>query len=121
MNTSAKDSETSELSSPGKSAHGLILTLNRIKSFIKEDAEVKSISTEACFAVAKATELLLEAISQKAAKQMHQRESSEICYNDVAFTVASWDALDFLQDIVPKKIPAAVVLERMKQMPDAPS
>lgn len=32
-----------------------VLTLNRIKTFIKEDAEVKSISTEACFAVARAT------------------------------------------------------------------
>ena len=41
--------------SPSKSAHGLVLTLNRIKTFIKEDAEVKSISTEACFAVARAT------------------------------------------------------------------
>ena len=32
-----------------------VLTLNRIKTFIKEDPEVKSISTEACFAVARAT------------------------------------------------------------------
>lgn len=29
--------------------------MNRIKSMIKQDVEVKSISTEACFAVAKAT------------------------------------------------------------------
>lgn len=32
-----------------------ILTINRVKSLIKEDVEVKSISTEACFAVSKAT------------------------------------------------------------------
>jgi hypothetical protein len=31
------------------------LTVGRVKSMIKEDAEVKSISTEACFVVAKAT------------------------------------------------------------------
>ena len=41
--------------SPGKGAFGLVLTLNRVKSFIKEDPDVKSISTEACFAVARAT------------------------------------------------------------------
>lgn len=32
-----------------------VLSINRVKAFIKEFGEVKSISTEACFLVAKAT------------------------------------------------------------------
>lgn len=38
-----------------KPARLQVLTMGRVKAMIKEDVEVKSISTEACFAVAKAT------------------------------------------------------------------
>ncbi|GAB4813701.1 hypothetical protein N2152v2_000747 [Parachlorella kessleri] len=100
--------------SPGKGAFGLVLTLNRVKSFIKEYPDVKSISSEACFAVARATELLLEALAQRASQKMLAEEREELLYNDIATTVATWEALDFLQDVVPKKVPAAVVLEKMK-------
>ncbi len=80
---------------------------------MREDAEIKSISTEACFAVAKATELLLESITEKAAQHMQAAGRESLEYSDVAAVVAETEALDFLADIVPQMVKAAALLPAM--------
>lgn len=82
---------------------------------MKEDVEVKSISTEACFAVAKATELLLEGLAGKAAAHAAAagRVSEGLQYGDVAAVVAASEELDFLADVVPQTVRAAALLPAM--------
>ncbi|KAL6770915.1 hypothetical protein ACKKBF_B33210 [Auxenochlorella protothecoides x Auxenochlorella symbiontica] len=98
---------------PSTSKAQLILTLGRVKTLIKEDADVKFVSSEAYFAIAKATELLLEAMTDRAAQPMLQSGRSQLGYGDVAQAVSSWQSLDFLGDVIPHKIPAGVVLQKM--------
>lgn len=82
-----------------------------MKNLVKEDAEIKSISTEACFAVAKATELFLEGLASKAAAHMQAAgRADSLEYADVAAVVAESEALDFLGDVVPQTVKAAALL-----------
>ena len=87
-----------------------MLPVARVKGMIKEQMEVKSISTEACFAVTKATvrpaavsaiiasrrsptashrltappqELLLESMTARAARRMLSESREELSYDDV--------------------------------------
>ncbi|KAL4517139.1 hypothetical protein Ndes2437B_g06751 [Nannochloris sp. 'desiccata'] len=96
-----------------KSAAALELSVNRIKSMIKQDVEVKSISTEACFAVAKATQLLVADLTQRGARVMFDESRDTLDYKDVAGAVEEYTGYDFLDDVIPQKIPAAVAVARM--------
>lgn len=58
-------------------------------------------------------ELLLEAMTERAAQPMLQSGRSQLGYGDVAQAVSSWQSLDFLGDVIPHKIPAGVVLQKM--------
>ena len=90
-----------------------VITVNRVKNLVKDDAEIKSISTEACFAVAKATELFVESLTEKAAQHMAAAGRQSLEYSDVATVVAETEALDFLTDIVPQTVKAAALLPAM--------
>ncbi|KAK9787375.1 hypothetical protein WJX73_008666 [Symbiochloris irregularis] len=83
---------------------GLVLPLSRIKKLIKQEGSVKAISAEAAFAVARATEMLVEALAVRASAHMREGQRSIIIYKDVASSVKEWPAADFLADIVPETI-----------------
>ena len=92
-----------------------VITVNRVKQLVRDDVEIKSISTEACFAVAKATELMLEGLAERAAAHAAaagRQQSLE--YADVAAVVAESEPLnEFLADIVPQTVKAAALLPAM--------
>lgn len=92
-----------------------LITAGRVKGLLRDDADVGSISTEACFAVAKAAEVLLEAIARRGATHAAAAGRSALLeYSDVAAAVAEWEPLSFLADTVPQTVKAAALLDRMK-------
>ncbi|PRW56964.1 Nuclear transcription factor Y subunit C-2 [Chlorella sorokiniana] len=93
-------SEGGAPSTSGRSPTALVISINRVKGLVREDAG--SISTEACFAIAKATELLIESIAERAAAKMAAAGRDSLEYADVAAVVAESPALDLLADIVPQ-------------------
>lgn len=95
-----------------------VISVNRIKALLRDEPDIKSISTEACFAVAKATELFVETLAARAAAKMAAAGRSELEYGDVAAVVAESDALDWLSDMVPQTVKAAALLERMQPAAD---
>lgn len=105
----------------GKSArdtHGLVLPLAKVKRMMREHADVKTISADANFVLTRATELFLQEVAGRAHAVMlqdEQRKGNILDYKDVAAVVHSWDALDFLHEVVPKKVSAASVLERQQR------
>ncbi|WIA16283.1 hypothetical protein OEZ85_012987 [Tetradesmus obliquus] len=105
----------------GKAArdtHGLILPLAKVKRMMREAADVKTISADANFVLTRATELFLQEVAGRAHEVMlqdEQRKSNTLDYKDVAAVVHSWDALDFLHEVVPTKVSAASVLARVQQ------
>lgn len=98
-----------------------VITVNRVKGLLRDEPEVKSISTEACFAVAKATELFIETLAGRAADKMKAVGRSSLEYSDVAAVVAESETLDWLADVVPQTVKAAALLGGMQQAaaPDA--
>ncbi|KAF6255511.1 hypothetical protein COO60DRAFT_1534611 [Scenedesmus sp. NREL 46B-D3] len=105
----------------GKSArdtHNLVIPLAKVKRMMREHADVKSISADANFVLARATELFLQEVAGRAHEVMlqdEQRKGNTLDYKDVAAVVHSWDALDFLHEVVPQKVSAASVLARLQQ------
>ncbi|KAK9859801.1 hypothetical protein WJX84_007547 [Apatococcus fuscideae] len=79
------------------------------------ESDVKAVSAEASYAVARATELLLDELVARSATGMLQEGRKTLLYKDVAGAVGSWKALNFLQDIVPQKVPAAVLIEQLQR------
>ncbi|KAK9813283.1 hypothetical protein WJX72_011874 [[Myrmecia] bisecta] len=94
---------------------GLLLPLARVRRIIKADSEVKAVSMEASYAVARATELLLEEMVKRTVDTMNKENRRSLLYNDVADIVHEWPALGFLKDIVPNKVPASVLIEQLRQ------
>jgi chromatin accessibility complex protein 1 len=90
------------------------ISVNRVKNLLKDDPEIKSISTEACFAVAKATELFVAALVGRAAARMQAAgRDASLDYGDVAAVVAEAEPLDFLADVIPQTVKAAALLAKM--------
>ena len=89
--------------------------MNRVKALLRDEPDIKSISTEACFAVAKATELFIETLAARGATKMAAAGRAELEYGDLAAVVAESEALDWLADMVPQTVKAAALLDRMQQ------
>ena len=92
-----------------------VITVDRVKQLVRDDVEIKSISTDACFAVAKATELMLEGLAERAAAHAAAAgRQHSLEYADVAAVVTESEALhEFLADIVPQTVKAAALLPAM--------
>lgn len=92
-----------------------MITVNRIKSLLRDEPDIKSISTEACFALAKAAELLVGELGEGGAGHAARAgRQGSLEYADVAAVVAEHEPLAFLADIVPQTVKAAALLERMR-------
>jgi len=81
---------------------GTLLPMSRIKTIMKSSPEVSTISNESLFLVVKATELFVEELSKKTLKQSGSKQSVD--YNFLADIIDQQETLQFLQDIIPKKI-----------------
>lgn len=89
------------------------LPLSRVRTIMKSSPEVSAISQESTFLIAKATELFV-----KHAALLTQQKSKEpgyIDYKDFAEVVNTTENMEFLQDIVPRKIKAKQYFEMMKE------
>ncbi|XP_052252040.1 chromatin accessibility complex protein 1-like [Dreissena polymorpha] len=89
------------------------LPLSRVRTIMKSSPDVSSINQEALFLAAKATEMFIQSMAQVSLEQSTDR--NQLRYNDLADIVDSIDTLQFLQDIIPKKIKASEYFEIMKK------
>ncbi|KAJ3299984.1 hypothetical protein HK104_005477 [Borealophlyctis nickersoniae] len=71
----------------------------RVKTIMKEDKDVGTVSHDAVFAVAYATELFLELMAQKSYDFTRQEQRKTVTYKDVATAVSKCDELEFLSGI----------------------
>merc|ERR1719394_2214095 len=90
------------------------LPLSRVKTIMKSSPEVAVISQEALHLTGKATELFIQAL----AKFSYQQSDNKSClnYRDLAEIVNSEDTLQFLHDIVPRKVKAKDYLKMLRQL-----
>jgi len=79
-----------------------LLPVSRVKTIMKSSPEVSTISNESLFLVVKATELFVEELSRKTLQQSDTKHCVD--YNFLAEIIDTEDTLQFLQDIIPKKI-----------------
>lgn len=80
----------------------LILPLARIKTIMKSSPDVENISSDALYHVTKATELFVEHLIQEI--YSHHPKASELNYAGLADVVQTQDSLEFLKEMVPRKI-----------------
>ncbi|KAL8578851.1 hypothetical protein ACOMHN_022144 [Nucella lapillus] len=78
------------------------LPLSRVKTIMKSSPDVSSISQEALYTTGKATELFIQALARFSHEQ--SPETSSLEYRDLAEIVNTESTLQFLQDIIPRKI-----------------
>lgn len=78
------------------------LPISRIKTIMKSSPDVSSIGQESLFLIAKATELFVQDLAQMALKKSSNKQNVD--YNELAEIIDTQETLQFLQDIIPKKI-----------------
>jgi len=79
----------------------VLLPLARVKTIMKSSPDVDNIGQESLFLVTKATELFIMYLTKLS--QRHGNDQ-EVTYTDLASVVQKKDSMEFLHDIVPKKI-----------------
>jgi len=105
-------------SSPLRSKEAL-LPLARVKTIMKSSPDVENIGQESLFMITKATELFIMYLTKLS--QRHGNDQ-ELNYSDLASIVARKDSMEFLQDIVPKKIKYSeyqAIMEKENQVEDS--
>ncbi|XP_013788612.1 chromatin accessibility complex protein 1-like [Limulus polyphemus] len=95
------------------SKHGSFPT-SRIRMIMRSSPDVTSISPDSVTLISKAAELFVTYLAQQA----HHRneDKTEIDYDDLAEIVNTQDHLEFLLDIIPRKIKIAEYLEILKKV-----
>ncbi|KAK3088823.1 hypothetical protein FSP39_024203 [Pinctada imbricata] len=90
-----------------------VLPLSRIRTIMKSSPDTSSISNEALFLTGKATELFVQNLARVSMES--STDKVNVGYTDLANVVNSDENLQFLQDIIPKKIKAREYLESLKK------
>merc|ERR1711934_271368 len=88
----------------------------RVKTIMKSSPDVDAVSQESLFLITKATELFVMYLTKLA--QRHGDNDQRVDYADLASVVQRKDSMEFLHDIVPKKITFAKYLEMIKNEKD---
>lgn len=78
------------------------LPVYRIKTIMKSSPDVSSIGQESLFLITKATELFVQDLAQMALQTSSDKQNVD--YNDLAEIIDNQEMLQFLKDIIPKKI-----------------
>ena len=89
------------------------LPMTRVKTIMKSSPDVESVSQESLFLITKATELFVMYLTKLA--QRHGDNDREVKYADLAAVVQKKASMEFLHDIVPKKMKYKDVLEIIRQ------
>ncbi|TRY71693.1 hypothetical protein TCAL_01010 [Tigriopus californicus] len=98
-------------SSP-KGGRDVSLPMTRVKTIMKSSPDVETVSQESLFLITKATELFIMYLTKLA--QRNGDNDQSVTYRDLAAVVQRKDSMEFLHDIVPKKIKVSEYLEIMK-------
>lgn len=56
---------------------------------------------------------MLEALAERATQRASAQGAEVFSYDDVAAVVADWGTADFLREIIPRRMTAAAIVERM--------
>lgn len=78
------------------------LPLSRVKTIMKSSPEVEAVGPEPLFVVARVTELFLGELARRALREAG--DARALLYRHVAAVVQRDDTLDFLREIMPRKI-----------------
>merc|ERR1711935_174091 len=92
---------------------GANLPLARVKTIMKSSPEVETVTQESLFLITRATELFIMYLSKLG--QRNGEDHDTVNYADLASVVLRKDSMDFLQDIVPKKIKYSEYLKLMEE------
>merc|ERR1712098_607513 len=90
----------------------VLLPLARVKTIMKSSPDVENIGQENLFLITKATELFIMYLTKLS--QRHGNDQ-EVTYKDLAAIVQRKESMEFLHDIVPKKIKYEEYLKMMEQ------
>ncbi|XP_063977042.1 chromatin accessibility complex 16kD protein [Diachasmimorpha longicaudata] len=88
--------------SPAPKIKDLRLPMSRVKTIMKSSPHVESIAQDGLFLVTKATEMFVHFMSEEAHKQ--SKKSSCLDYKHLAEVVQTNETLEFLKEIMPRKI-----------------
>ncbi|XP_015109751.1 chromatin accessibility complex protein 1 [Diachasma alloeum] len=87
---------------PAPKIKDLRLPMSRVKTIMKSSPHVESIAQDGLFLVTKATEMFIHFMSEEAHKQ--SKKSSSLDYKHLAEVVQTNETLEFLKEIMPRKI-----------------
>ncbi|GAB1299429.1 Chromatin accessibility complex protein 1 [Apodemus speciosus] len=82
---------------------------------MKSSPEVSSINQEALVLTAKATELFVQYLATCSYRHGSGKTKKALTYSDLASTAEDSETLQFLADILPKKILASKYLKMLKE------
>lgn len=97
------------------------LPLARTKRIVNQDDDVSLVSVAAYAAINAATQDFVRYLSEQAGLMARMDQRKTLAYKDVAEAIAKNPKLEFLQDIIPKTIPARSLQTRGVQVPKEPT
>ncbi|CAM1322416.1 CHRAC1 (predicted) [Pycnogonum litorale] len=92
----------------------LNIPVYRIRTIMKSSPDVENIGQEALFTIARATELFVEHLAATALLEGHT--GNKVDYSDLAEIVHGKQNMEFLHDIVPRKIMARDYWDILKKV-----
>ncbi|KAK0097562.1 hypothetical protein PV326_001069 [Microctonus aethiopoides] len=98
---------------PAQKMRELRLPLSRVKTIMKSSPHVESIGQDGLFVVTKATEMFIHYLTEEAHKQ--SRKASSLEYKNLAEVVQTNETLEFLKEIMPRKITVRQFKELMAE------
>jgi len=85
----------------------------RVKTIMKSSPDVETVSQESLFLITRAAELFIMYLAKLASR--NGGEDTSVTYADLAAVVQRKDSMEFLHDIVPKKITYGEYLKIMEK------
>ncbi|EGC32707.1 hypothetical protein DICPUDRAFT_155311 [Dictyostelium purpureum] len=102
--TTANTADKKKKVSRSARSHDTQLPIARIKRIMKNDKDVKLISSDALMLVTKSTELFLDYFCKEAYKKTKSQGRKILSYKDISSAIKDIENLTFLTEIVPEKI-----------------
>merc|ERR1712223_506779 len=88
------------------------LPQTRVKTIMKSSPDVETVSAESLFLITRATELFIMYMAKLASR--NGGEDPSVTYGDLAAVVQRKESMEFLHDILPKKIKYGEYLKMME-------
>merc|ERR1712088_962832 len=112
--SSQNHNTSSKGTSSGKENNCLPQT--RVKTIMKSSPDVETVSQESLFLITRATELFIMYMAKLASR--NGGEDPSVTYGDLAAVVQRKESMEFLHDILPKKIKYGEYLKMMQEDQD---